>query len=198
MFTKSRAVATAVAMSAALTAASFVFAFVSTTSAVMARSPAVLGCGLLAAELAEPVCAQDQPFDRGAQVDVRQRGDDRLDAVQRSRGHPAARRIVSAGQSSAVLAQPDGHHAGHRERRRDDTGDLVCPALGAERFEGHLDLADGLGVEEGIRDDRRPAVIVDPLTTGTISTASTLRFGQRRADGDGGGLITGICWAHER
>ena len=73
---------------------------------------------------------------------------------------PAARRITSAGHSFAVLAQPDGKHAGHRERRCDHAGELVGAALRAERLERDLDLADGLRIEERIGDDGRRRVLI--------------------------------------
>ena len=73
---------------------------------------------------------------------------------------PAARRITSAGHSSRSLPSPDREHAGHRERRRDHPGDLVGAALGAERLQRDLDLADGLCVEERVGDDGRGRVVV--------------------------------------
>ena len=115
MLTRSRAVATAVAMAAARSAAALVLAFVSAVSAVISRRPVVLGRGLVAAEVAEPVGAQDQPLDSGLEVDVGQRGDDGLGAVQRSRGHARGAADQVGGPLVAVLAEADRKHAGHRE-----------------------------------------------------------------------------------
>ena len=78
-------------------------------------------------------------------------------------------------------------------------GDLLGAALGAERLERDLDLADGLGVEERVGDDGRACVVVLAADHGHDQhRVVDLALGQRRADGDGGGLMTGFCWAHER
>ncbi len=149
----------------------------------------ILGRGLRAAEVAESVCAEDQPLDRPAEVEVRQGRDDRFGAVERARGHPRRTADDVGGPLIAVLAKPDGEHAGHRQRRYDHPGDLVGAALGARAPGRYVDLADGLGVEERIADDGcRRASSSCPLTTGTISTAeSFLRLGSDEATETAGG-----------
>ena len=141
----------------ARTAASFVFAFVSAVSAVMARSPLSLGAVFSLRKSLNRYAPRISPSIAALEVDVRQRGDDGLDTVQRSRGHACGAANHVGRPFVAILAQPDRQDAGHRERRRDHPGDLLGPTLGAECGQGDLDLADCLGIEERIGDDGRPA-----------------------------------------
>jgi hypothetical protein len=73
----------------------------------------ILGCGLGAAEIGEPVGAEDQALDRRAQVEVRQCGEHGLGAVERARGHPRRAANHVGGPLVAVLTQADRQHAGH-------------------------------------------------------------------------------------
>ena len=96
---------------------------------------------------------------------------------------PAARRITSAGHPSRSLPSPTASTLATGSDGAEHPGDLVGSALGAERLQRDVDLADGLGIEERVG---RPTVAVAssscPLTTGTISTARRcLRLGSEEA-----------------
>ena len=154
--------------------------------------PGVLGRGLVAAEVGEPVGAEDQPLDRGLQVEVRQRGDHRSRRRDSDRAAtPAARRIVSAGHSSRLLPSPTASTLPTGSDGATTRVTCSLPALGAERLQRDLDLADRLGVA-GTESATTPALgsssppalgsSSPTLTTGTISTdESTVRLGRAAA-----------------
>ena len=200
VLTKSRAVATAVAMAGARGPRPSWRLGCRCDSAVILRRPLVFRRGLVAAELGEPVAAQDQTLDRRPPG---RRSDSVVMTVSAPDSDraatPAARRITSAGHSSrsacrarprarwppAATAPPAASPARCRPWRR-------APA-GAPRSR-RRPRRRGTGWRRPSLSRRRR----HPLTTGTISTAeSSLAFGQRGGDGDGGGLVAGICGAHE-
>ena len=65
---------------------------------------------------------------------------------------PAARRITSAGHSSRSLPRPTASTLPTGSDGATHPGDLLGAALGAQRLERDLDLADRLGVEERVGD----------------------------------------------
>ena len=171
---------------------------VSAASAVISRRPGVLRRGLVAAEVGEPVGAEDQSLDRG----LRSRSDRVVTTASvpfsDRAATPGARRIgrrplvarpcrgrPPARWPPAATARPPGCTCSVRPWRRAPPGRPRSrrrprrPGTGSRRRSPR-------------RHRRRP------LTTGTISTARpALRLGSDELTVTRGGLIAGIRWAHE-
>ena len=113
---------------------------------------------------------------------------------------PAARRITSAGHSSRSLPSPTASTLATGSDGATTRGDLVGAALGAERLERDLDLADGLRVEERVGDDGRGRVLVLPADHGHDQHRRNrfLRLGSDEATVTVGAWYPAICGAHER
>ena len=72
---------------------------------------------------------------------------------------PAARRITSADHSSRGLPSPTASTLATGSDGATTRVTCSVAALGAQRLQRHLDLADGLGVEERVGDHRRGVVV---------------------------------------